>query len=277
MALHIWTGASADGNYSTAGNWSGGVPVAAGDVLIQGSVSITAGLNQSAVAIDKFEVAPGYSGTIGSVTAPLQIDPDGFDFTSTGLAYIDIGSAAISPVVRGTATAATAGTAGLYLKGSAIATLSVLKGTVAVALLTDETATITTANCLFTTTQATDAGLILGPGVTLTTLNQTGGSVDLRCALTTINATGGTLNTRGSGAITTMNADGATIYPQSTGTITTLNANAGTIDFRRSLTARTVTTLASTGQGAVIYLGDYITLTNQINPAGNVKITIAQG
>ena len=78
MAVKIWTGAT-DGDWSVAGNWSpSGVPASADDVILSASyvVSITAGLNQSAVTLNSLTVEQGYSGAIGSKAADLQIATD---------------------------------------------------------------------------------------------------------------------------------------------------------------------------------------------------------
>lgn len=272
MATNVWLGTTS-GDYSVTTNWSlGAVPTTGDDVIIQGSVSITAGLNQSAVAIDEFTVDPSYSGLIGTIDAYLRIDPDSFQFAGTGKAFIDVGAAAISPTIRNTATPST-GQMGLYLKGSALATLTVNKGTVGVAVLAGETSSVTTTNCLFTTNQNSDSSVTLGTGVTATTVNQSGGTTDIRCAATTINVSGGTMTTSGSGAVTTMNVTGGTVYSNSTGTITTLNANGGTVDFTRSLTARTVTTTNFAGGDTTLKADDAIlTQTNKPDPSGKYQL-----
>lgn len=69
MALRIWNGAAADGNFGTAGNYVGGVaPVATDSVLFnQGNVDVTAGLTPG-FAIADLTVTPGYGGSIGDST-----------------------------------------------------------------------------------------------------------------------------------------------------------------------------------------------------------------
>lgn len=269
MATKYWVGGTS-GDYSVAGNWSpSGVPAAGDDVIIQGTVAITAGLDQSAVELNSFTVLPGYSGAIGSLTGFLIIDlgdGDRFEFAGTGLSFISVGSAAVSPVITNTATVSSG--SGLYLLGTALATVTLLKGSLEVFT----GSTVTTINQGYTSTLASDTALSVPTGVTLTTLNRTGGTCTLNVGATTVTNDGGTLTTRGAGTITTMNVTGGTVYPNSTGTITTLNADGGTVDFTRSRGARTVTTLNRTGDSVVILDDAYVTLTNAVTTDGPYQI-----
>lgn len=71
MAVHIWTGASSE-DVNTAGNWTGGVPTDGNDVVIQGTVSMTASLTAlQGVTVASITVVADYSGKIGSASAPL--------------------------------------------------------------------------------------------------------------------------------------------------------------------------------------------------------------
>ena len=67
-----WTGAS-NSDYDTSGNWTNGVPVSAGTAVIDGSVSITGGV-PSQPDVQRFYVARTYTGAIGSVGTPLELD-----------------------------------------------------------------------------------------------------------------------------------------------------------------------------------------------------------
>ena len=67
-----WTG-SLSSSYNTAGNWTNGVPVATGTAVIDGSVSITGGV-PSQPDVQRFYVARTYTGAIGSVGTPLELD-----------------------------------------------------------------------------------------------------------------------------------------------------------------------------------------------------------
>lgn len=271
MAVKTWISVSSP-DYSVSGNWSpSGVPIA-GDVvrIPAATAAITAGLNQSAVALDGFYVEAGYSSAIGTISANLQVTVSSgnpFVFAGQGVAYIDLGSSAISPIVNNTATVATGLGFGLYLTGSALVALYVNRGSVGLAARGGNTSTCPIINCQFTTNQIGDVTLYLGAGCTLTTVNQTGGTLSINSAATTITAQAGTTFISGVGAVTTFTNNGATCYPTTSGTITTCNANAGITDFTRSQVARTVTTLNSAGNDAVIiYDPAFVTVTNPLTP-----------
>jgi hypothetical protein len=128
----------------------------------------------------------------------------------------------------------------------------------------------------------------LGYGLTLTTINQTGGEITLGSAVTTINQDAGKITTRGSGAITTANISGG-LVSNSTGTITTLNVSGpGKADFSASPQARTVTDSFIYGNGATIDADNGATLsvtftngvdclqgakTDQVNFGDSVTVT----
>lgn len=74
MATRTWTGAT-DGDWAVTTNWSPStVPVSDDDVIIDGTVSITASLNQSAVDLKSLKILSTYTGNIGTSGASLQIN-----------------------------------------------------------------------------------------------------------------------------------------------------------------------------------------------------------
>jgi len=266
MADKIWTGVT-DGDYGTAGNWSpSGVPTTSDSVYLTAdySVDITGSLNQSAVAIDKF-VVDGFTGKIGSLALGyLQIDPDSFSFDGSGVSFLDIGSAAIDVNVRATAGGGT--TRGLYLKGSAIAVLSIIRGNVGLANQYGETSTAATI-------RVTGGTMVCGSGSTVTTVDAYGGTTRLATNVTTVNAYSGTITTSSTAAITTLNGYGGTITHNGTGTITTANLEGAELDLTNSGLARTVTTLNLKAGGVINYDPAVITITTQ-NEA-NVPVRIS--
>jgi hypothetical protein len=262
-------------DYGTARNWQrDAVPVATDDVLFDAadsgdSVDLLYGLNQSAVAIADFRVFPGYVGDIGRFEQALghylRIDPDLFRHEGGGqLGMFDIGNAAIDVYINSVGRPIR-GRYGCYIKGSAIATLRIVRGVVGVAPLDADTAIVTTLELGYVGNQASDAQVVVGLGVTLTTVNQSGGDLELRCAATTVtNGKGSILRTEGSGAFTTINVLGDAIL-NSSGTITTLNVF-GRCDLTHVRTPRTITTTIM-NPGAYLITGPWITHTNKIAPA----------
>ena len=268
MTVRYWTGDSS-GAYNAGGNWVlGSVPAANDDVVIQGAVSITSGLNQSGIAIDTFTVLESYTGAIGTVNEYLQLDvDDAFLYSSTGgPSYIDIAGNAIAPQIFNTKAFA-GGDYGLYLKGgtggTAVTSLTVHKGAVHVNEHGGGTNTsrFTTINVGFVNNQSSDSKVLITPGTTVTNLNISGGEVELQVAAVTINMLAGVLTTTGSGAITTLNLRGGTAYPKSNGTIATLNASDGTIDFTRDSGTKIVTTLNADGS-TITFDKNILTITN---------------
>jgi len=263
MADKIWVGTT--GDLSVASNWSpSGVPAAADNVYVPaGSGSMSASMSALSTAsltgsLGTVEVEAGYSGTIGTKSAYWQFTPTAFRFAGSGTAYINIEAAAIIPDIRATAIASVTGGAGLYLRGSAISTLSVGGScVVGLAFFGAETSTATTVRIVSAT-----ASVILGTGVTTTTVQCAAGTLTLKAACTTLDIQGGTVTTLGTGAITTVTMDAGTAYFNSSGTITTLTQAGGTVDMLGSGVARTVTTLNHNGgelrqDSGVVTIGTY--------------------
>lgn len=264
MAKRTWSG-SVSGSWSVAGNWvEGSVPVNTDDVYIPaGSAAITAGLNQSAVTLGRFEIEDGYSANIGSTSESLQIKATSCVLApSGGSQFIDLGNSNINVEVRKTGSSGT-GTRALNLRGSNLATVSVLSGSVGIATNPAQTSTVATVRVL-------GGSVWIGQGVTLTTVNVTSGNVIVDCAATTLTLYSGSLETRYTGAVTTVNVYEGTFFSSSTGTVTTLNAYGGTIDFRRSALARTVTTLTAHASTPVRLYADsaYVTIGTFNRPTG---------
>lgn len=256
MAIKDFIGT--DGNYNANANWSpANVPVNGDTVRLRaGRSSITSGLAQSAVALAAFIVEEGYTGTIASSSAYLEITTSRFEFNGGAESWIDLKASAMAPQVFGTSSPAT-GKRGLYLLGSALTTLNVTGGSVGLAVNVGETSTLTTARLA---TQG--ASLWLGTGVSLTNWQQHQGTGIIRCALTTLDLYDGTLTTQEVGAIATVTIKGGTFIPNSTGTITTLNSYGGKVDFRQSDAARAVTTLNKYLGGAINFNKEAVTVTN---------------
>lgn len=205
--------------------------------LPAGAGDISSNLDASSVSLGSFISEFGYEGEVGTATGPLVILTALFEWQGTGLSYIDLFTSNISPLIRNTASAE-AGTRGLYLKGSNLATVSVLGGSVGLAWLAGQTTTATACRV-----SVGRGSLWVGSGTTLTTFQQLGGTNELRCAATTVTVNGGSLVTTGTGAITTLNITSGTVNANATGTITTVNLSGGTLDMSGSTAARTITTL----------------------------------
>lgn len=129
--------------------------------------------------------------------------------------------------------------------------------------------------------------LTIGSGVTLTTLTQTKGFCELRCAATTVTQDGGELKTTGSGAITTLKVGGKADL-QSTGTVTTITVmSSGDLNCSNQDAARTITTINAYPGAKINIACSGLTITNPIHVIGgslkdvtittnkNIDVTIA--
>ena len=217
------------------------VPVAGDSVTIAGSaVRAMAGADFSGVAINAFHIEPGFrSFGIGDRDTPLRIDPDSFVSEGSGNTpwYIDIGSATITPTIRNCPTPSN-GLAGLYLTGSAMGGVVHDAGSLAIAGLIGDTST-----CTEMIVRGGQARLLVGAGVTWTTLRAYSGQIVLRSNGTTVHALGGQIETQLAMTLTTLNIEGATVVDKSSGTFAAVNLDAGTYDTMQLPAAKTVSTL----------------------------------
>lgn len=288
------TASAGPSHWDTVTNWDTGALPGAGDTVYidNASSNILYGLDQSeAGAITALNIAKSFTGTIGVDGASgfsgtyLQILSTavniGYNYTGgspsgSSRIMIDLGATATAVTVEGSGTSPDIDKQPIRVKAAnAASTLGVLKGNVGVAQESGETATFGTITMSYLSGKSSDANVVIGSGVTLTTLNKNAGLCYLGCAATTINNEEGSLFTFGSGAITTVNIEGGTFTSNSTGTITTLNVISGTADFSKSLTSRTVTTAKIDVGGVFIYDPSVLTLTNDIvayDTSGNLKL-----
>ena len=168
---------------------------------------------------------------------------------------------------------------GLYIIAvNAANVMNLYKGQVAVEVYPGDVGQFATINVGYTSSKTGDAYLVTGDGLTLATLNMTGGNVSYNPAITTTTVTmsAGNFYTKGSGAITTLNVKGGRAYLDSTGTIGTLNMFAGTTDFTRTNGTRAVTNINAYHGSTLLYDKDFVTLTNKLVNASSGKTKIIQ-
>lgn len=305
MATCIWTGASS-GDWSTAGNWTGGVP-GAGDTAFfsNNAVSVTSGLDQHTVALSALIIEQSYTGAIGTASAYLRVDVDDIYIgqhygsgtpSGSGRIKLQLEGACASLNVYNSATTAT----DTYLapiqicsNSQTITTARITKGRVGFAIGSpSETITITTLVQSYESSVNSDAVVQLGAGATVATISKTGGalyhrglSTDIRNDageldlattdnITSLTVSGGTVTAENIGTITTYTITGGTVYLDRHGTITTANCYGGVTDWLRSLDARTCTTVNSTTGATLRYDPSIVTFTNKLAPSGRVSVQV---
>jgi hypothetical protein len=309
-AYNITTANAGPNDWTTVGNWSGGALPADGDTVIfkDSSINVCWGLAQSAIEPALLRIDKTYTGRIGlnrmfATTAAgasnstttleyrdqyLQIGPVlceiGQNFgaaqsSGSGRIKIDFGTDATTCTVFDTATAPsdTGQTAVQLLVNANTSDIFVRSapGGVGIAIGPGEASV---ARLVSISDITTASKVLCGPGTTLTTWTQKGGTnfISPAATITTVTVEGGELTIEGASAITTMNVYGGTVYSNTTGTIGTLAINGQTAvaDFQESTRTRTVTTL-NLSRGALKADGAVLTVTTFNDPANKYTVTAA--
>jgi hypothetical protein len=251
---------SGPSHWDIAANWSpSGVPADADDVYIENnSVDILYGLNQTAIELTSLNIAASYTGKIGLpningtyreyrekylVIGATTINVGYGDGAGSGRIKINCEAEATTLNVSKTGPPAEQGVPALLFVGTeATNVLNVTEGNVGVAIEAGQTSTLATVRCGFEQSVSSDVTLRLGSGCTLTTINQSGGALEINSAFTTLNKLDGTTIINGVGTKTTISVDGGSLVYNSTGTITTLTVGSGgKVDFGQDQRAKTVT------------------------------------
>jgi hypothetical protein len=254
MATVTWTGGANDGNWATGGNWSGAAaPSSTDDVfLLTTSQDITLGLNQSAITLASLTISRGFGGSIGSASAPLQINVSGT------LTYAGSGSYAKINGTIATANIDRTGSGTFYLSGGTWTTTTVSAGRV----LVDGAAVLTTFRDI-----SGEIGEIPWNATAITLLENEAGVVVCKRTVTTLtNAAKATTTIEQDGtnapASTTVNNRGLLRW-NSSGTVTTgNNYPAATWDNSQTEYSYTVTTLNDWAGGSFqdTYAGGAVTV-----------------
>ena len=278
-----WTGASS-GDWATAGNWTNGLPATTGTAVIDGSVSITGGAPSSNAEVERVYVARTYTGAIGSVGTPLELD--------VAELSVDNNSSGSTHYIHLTGTANTTPTAmidglktgnALYISGDLdlVIVESTFLGTVHLGnsgtkIATVNDMTIMTSSGTIDASVPANVAFVTGAVLYMTagtfnigenfgtngTLTLTGGTVNVSAWTAT---TGDSLVVSGSGATVNWNAGSTGLTPSSVNTVNTLTMVNGTF-----------TTVANekayVGLGTITQFGGTVNLQS---PFPNIEINTA--
>jgi hypothetical protein len=145
--------------------------------------------------------------------------------------------------------------------------VEVITGSVSIAMLGGESATVATLSIGYHGNQATDATVNVGTTASLTRVQKSGGTLTVwGNGLTTLIHTGGTTYIV-DGTLSTLNIWGGTVYFQGTGTITNIMVGAlGVLRFSADLRARTVTNCTLVAGGKISDPLTTVSWTNAIVP-----------
>ena len=235
---------SGPNHYDDVANWVGGVlPVDGDDVLIDTIVDILYGLDQTDITPASFRQMNnrgkiglprwnpvGYweyrtlSLTYDGVTDMVLGDGDGPGSTRVKIA---LGAVNSSILVLGSGASVDGVPAVLLSGGTSASTCRVARGDVGIAFYDDETATLSLLGVAYLQSPDADAKVHAGPGLTLTTFDQTGGFCKLRKGvMTTLRRNGGELWLP-AGAITNVYNDDGKVYLEGSANATWATYNGG--------------------------------------------------
>ncbi len=257
------TVATGPNHWDNVDNWdASGVPVSTDDVFIENSaVDILYGLAQSAVTLTSLNFAASFTGKIGLADINTLSTASYYEYraktlavsattinvgkgpgTGSGRIKLNVGSNACTLNVFMTATPAEPGLESVLWKGThASNAINVYKGSLGIGVEAGDAATVATLRVGYTQNVQADSTVRCGTGVTLTTIDKSGGNLTIQSACTTVTQTDGLLSIL-AGAITTLTCRGGTVYCDGTGTLTTGTVSGkGTLDFTRDQRAKTVT------------------------------------
>lgn len=257
--LATTTAATGPYHWDEPANWSTGAAPANGDevYLADSSVDVRYGLEQSAVTLDKLDIARSYTGRVGlpqrqragyveyretylQIGAAAMVIGAG-DGAGSGSLRIDTGTAQTAIDVHGTGPSSEAGIEAFLWRGNhADNQLHVTAGSVGVAVLPGETATLATLRVGYQRSVAGDAAVRCGAGATLDAVEQSGGLLVLQSDVATATVTDGELVYL-DGALGALELDGGSVRYRSAGELTLAAVGrGGVLDFRQDMRPRTV-------------------------------------
>lgn len=240
LTLATTTGNEGPNDWNTDGNWSTGTQPATTDLIyVSGTVPIKYGLNQSGIADFTSLTIRDYSGSVGHRGLPLRIDVATTLLVDCfGVAYIQLQSVTTECTVLNTGGSGSDRGLVFHNNLSAITRMRVYSGYV----LLDYTVTSPAV-----TTLTMDGGDMLVDTCTLTTVNQTGGTLTFVniSNFTTMNIDAGDLYLIQHGNAGTVNQNGGNVFATFTVsiTVTAWNLRGGVLDLTNARTALTITTL----------------------------------
>lgn len=283
------TSAAGKWHWSDVDNWTtNAIPANTDDIYFENYTGdVLYGLDQNAVTLTSLHFAASFTGRVGlnnynansyyeyrdtylKISATTVNVGQGEGVGSRRL-KLNVGSAQTTVNVYRTDTPEADGLeAFLWIGTHASNVVNVQRGSVGIAVEAGQVATVATLRVGHQGNVEGDARVRCGSGVTLTTLNQEGGVVELNAGLTTVTKVAGTLTVR-SGNVTTLADHGGTTYYTGTGTIATLTIGAGaTVDFSRDMRGRTVTNCTIYPGGRLIDTFKTVTFTNAIQVKGSL-------
>ena len=265
---------SGPNDWSTAENWSTQTLPIDADVVIfeHSSVPVLYGLDQSAITLSALHVKQSFTGKIGLDDSVFAVDADTFESTQREYrqSYLAIGADSIH-IGEHAGMSTPAGSGRIKIDSGTVQTqlhvyntattssdthqqvvrwkgtqadnvLRILRGKLGIATnLPGEQATVNELYVGQSGSLGSDANVVIGEQVTLSSLNQAGGAVTLGCDVTSIEQLAGSLITIGNLVLTDITVSGQADF-QHIGNINNLTLRpGGEADFSHQSSNRTIT------------------------------------
>lgn len=281
------TASSGPNDASIAANWTGGaVPTTNDDVIFDDSDSDCLwNLGAITDALTSFTTTPTWTGAIGLNqdagdyveyrTRDLLCKATTITINSPGCQRMRLNASTTQTLVN-VVEIGTSDTIGLpalnFIGTNASNVMNVSKGSVGIAAVAEQTATVATLRVGYKDSVHGDVTLFGGAGLTLTTLEQSGGNVTLEVGLTTINKYAGNLTLLKSAAVTTYNHFGGDAWHRSSGTIGTYDGRSGSVlHMDADPRSRTITNITLRKGAGFVDPAKTTTLTNAVSvPDGSI-------
>ncbi len=242
------------GDWGDNANWSGSEPVSTDTAIIDaGSVTVNAGLGNTAVDLALLWISPGYTGNIGSSGGRLEIAADLIVHLGSGELWLKCAdnSAGLSVDRMVICTANPSTVVNVSGDAGALDHVQVLRGTVT---MSERPNTLLEVG--YKTSKGSDANVTVaaGAGVTADVI-QNGGTLTTNDEITTMNFFGGRwTHATATDTLTEVNllAPGNCVF-NANATITTCRVgNGATLDLMQSQHVKTITTLWEMPGGRVL-------------------------
>jgi hypothetical protein len=280
MAVRVWDGSAADGNWNTATNWSGDtVPIAADDVVFNSGSENVSTTPSSLVTYASLTFTNDYTGLLGTESSFIIVNSTLLNIgggLGAGSRRLNIDTGTVATTMNITDTATTGAdtnrspvrlicnstSADIYISGSS-STVAIIDEPTDVGAIGD--------------INISGGNVVIGETITsYTSLYVTGSStivtVEEPTAAQTITMDDGTVTVNGSNALAAVVIRDGIYISNSTGTITLITVRGGELDFSQSQQARTVTTLTISPLSTELkMLRGVVTLTNGIGLDTNYK------
>ena len=206
----------------------------------------------------------------------------------SGMLKLDFQSTAVIITVLGMGNSVQTGLPALTINGSnAGNSITIMQGTVGLAIDPSATANFPTINTGYVRAVTSDVTLTIGSGhSTGATINQNGGAITSMVSIGTLNKTAGNFTIIGAATIGTVTNDGGAYYWNGTGTMTsgTFRGTSSTLDCSQVPGSRTASSLTVTGGatlndpdkviGSLAYATDSVSLTKA--NLGNAPFTLTR-